>query len=254
VSIEAQAKELGHISQEAWVEKGGDPDKWRDADAFMEFGEKNVNHVKKVAEIDATERLEAQQTDFDERLRRQEKVSADALARQGKRDAEAHAVAIANLKSQRTAAAEQDDTKGVLLATEKLEELQQNTPVQEPLSKSEFESKLVPLILASPEVRKFSDTSAALIRRDNPGMSDGEFYTELQTQLTERFSDDADYARYFGKRPKPTSKVDTSGSGPSDGEGQGWDDLPPEAKKIGEGFITDGIFKNKADYAVSYYE
>jgi hypothetical protein len=250
VSTEAQAKELGWTDQEAWIEKGGDPDKWRDADAFMEFGERNVNHVRKVAEKDLAE----VQADFDERLRRQEKVSTDALARQSKRDAEAHAVAIANLKSQRSAAAEQDDTKGVLDATEKLEELQQNVPIQEPASKSEFESKLVPLIMASPEVRTFSDVAAATIRRDNPSMTDGEFYIELQTQITERFSGEDAYARYFGKRPKPSARVDTSGSGPSDTEGQGWDDLPPEAKSMGSEFIKDKLFKNKAEYATSYFE
>jgi hypothetical protein len=85
-------------------------------------------------------------------------------------------------------------------------------------------------------------------------MPPDEFYTELKLQITDEFSERGEFARYFGKRPKREPRVDSSDSAPSTPDGSGWKDLPPEAKSLGAEFISDGLFKNEAAYAKSYFE
>jgi hypothetical protein len=250
VSKEAQAKELGWTELDSWVEKGGDPDKWRDADAFMEFGERNANFQKKVAD----QTIEDKTQEFDERIKNIERMSSEAMKRQRDKDRETHQAEVATLKAQRKAAAQNDDTAGVLDATERLEELR---PPDEPAdnnAKTKFDQKVVPLILSSEKVRMFSDVAAATINRDNPDISPAEFYVELEQQIQDEFSGQPEFARYFGKRVKPQSRVDSTGTGPASEVGEGWDELPPEAKAMGAEFIKDGLFKDKAAYAVEYHK
>jgi hypothetical protein len=63
------------------------------------------------------------------------------------------------------------------------------------------------------------------------------------------------FPEYFSDQPQRPqfSKVDGGGLGAIGKRGKGPDDLPSEARKVGQDFVSEGIFKSLDEYAASYF-
>ena len=254
-TVEEKATELGWTDQEAWTEKGGDPEKWRDADEFMKYGEQNVRFVRQSLQKDRENEREEDKAEFASRLANLERVSKDAIEKQRKTAEVEKQQLLDQLKIERKQKASEDDTAGVVAVTEQIEELSKETPPQtEHPANAEFNRKYVPLIMANDEVRQFTDVAAAMINRDNPTMDPVDFFKELEQQVKDEFSEREEFARYFGKTPKKVPKVESPEGGPTTGEGQKWSNIPKEDQAVGKEFIADGLFKNQQEYADAYFK
>ena len=85
-------------------------------------------------------------------------------------------------------------------------------------------------------------------------MTPEEFYAELGQQIEEEFSEKGEFARFFGKRVKRESKVDSSDKEPAPATTGSWSDIPKEDRSLAADFIADGLFKTKEEYAKAYWE
>ncbi len=259
-NIEDKAREMGWVDEDAWVEQGKPQEQHRDAEAFMEYGESNAKFVRKSLEKDFEAKLSDANKGFEDRLARVERTSTEALKRQKEKLNADHKAEVVVLKTRRREAAAENDTEAVLKVTEEIEALNEEhreAPVQNVAASQATESfnqKFMPLLMASAEVKTFSDVSAATISRDNPNMPAEDFYKELEQQITEEFSEKGEFARFFGKPVKRESKVDSSDNEPTPSDGNSWSDIPDADRALASEFIADGLFKNKADYANKYWE
>lgn len=251
---EAQAKELGWTPKEEWVENGNDPDKWRDAQAFIDYGERNAKFVRKALEKEMAEKLEQATKAFDERVAKLENVTSTALkAAQDKAETERKAL-IKRWQSHKTKAAEEENLVEYNKADIALRALEgqapqavENGPSPESTA---FHGKYMPLINQSTEVQQFTDDAALAIRRDNPAITEAEYFRELSSRIEDRFGDD--YPQFFGRTGKKPPPVDTSDGDAGESPGNTFADLPPEAKKICNDFVKDGIL-TKEQYVASYF-
>jgi len=255
-TVEEQATELGWTPQEAWVEKGNDPEKWRDAEQFLEFGEQNAKFVRRSLQKDFDKQLEEIKGSFETRLQGIEKTSKTAMEKADYIAKQEQDTLRAQLQLARDQAASNDDLKAYSEASEQLQRMDIEPmpgPAQvENPSAAAFNKKMVPLIMANTEVRTFADVTAAMINRDNPNIDPADFYKELETQIKDEFSDRNEYARFFGKKPK-AAKVDTSDT-PPESSGKTYADLPPEAKKACDGYVADeNLNMTREDYISSYF-
>jgi len=255
--IEVKAEELGWTPKEAWVEKGGDPDRWRTADEFMEYGERNVNFVRKSLEKEMDDKLSAANAEFSERLSRIESVSTKAIeATQHKSETERQG-RIKQWTQFRDKAAADDNLTDYNKALTALSALEGQAPAPTQTNGQDtqsaesvtFHSKFMPLIGQNNAVGKFSDDAAATIRRDNPNISEADYFNELSTRIEERFGDD--YPQFFGRAVKKQTTVESSDGDVSKGK-ETYASLPDEAKKACDEFVKDGLMTKK-DYLSSYF-
>lgn len=254
MEVEVQAAELGWTPKEQWVEKGGSEDKWRTAEEFMEFGERNTAFVRKSLEKD----LKDANASFEQRLERMENANAEALKSVQNKTETERKHRIQQWEAFRNKAASEDNLDDYNKSLVALNALQGQAPAPvesttEPQRSAEsiaFHDKLMPLIGQNKDVEVFSDDAAATIRRDNPNITEGEYFTELKTRIEERFGDD--FPQFFGRPAKRPSPVESSDGETSSKGTHSYADLPPEAKQACKEFVKDKLM-TKADYVSSYF-
>lgn len=255
--VEERAADLGWTPKEAWVEKGGDPDKWRSAEKFMEYGEQNVAFVRKSMEKEMDAKLAKATKDFDDRVAKLENVTSTAITAAADKAEEQRQGLIKRWTAHKAKAADDENLAEFNKADVALKALEgkapQNADTQQTGPSSEstaFHTKMMPLINQSTDVQKFADDAAITIRRDNPNMQEADYFKELETRISEKFGDD--FPQFFGRQAKRPAAVDSSDGDSGGGDGKSYADLPPEAKKVCNEFVKDKVL-TKEQYVSSYF-
>lgn len=270
-----EAREMGWVAKEEFK---GDPEKWVDAEEFVERGK----HILPIL-LENNKRMKRELLTRDQqidKLRQSVESSQLAIAELRKVNTEAtkRAVeaAIKRTKDELKAAVEDRDVERELELRDQLTDLQQAKkdadakPVEAP-PKEPKEEKLSPDFVAwrtanewfldesTPEARKRIKAAVRLaedIKEEHPELSGKAFFDKLDEELA--------------KTNKPTSngrpvgKVDTGGGRSVASSGKkGYADMPKEAREACDNFIPQLVGEGKAfkdeaswraEYAKTFFE
>lgn len=164
--IEEKARSQGWKPEDQFIADGGDPEKWKPAKQFVEYGE-----------------LLSSLRDLKKTVKKYSSV-VDAMHEERKIIAEnSYKKALQDLQARRTEAAANDDIKGVVQASEQIEQLQQNPPKdleikeEKPQGPSEEDLTLMrawqrqnPWYTEDPELGAYADALGNRIMTQQPEM------------------------------------------------------------------------------------
>jgi hypothetical protein len=264
---------------QGWVPRDefrGPADKWRPADEFLKRGEEIVPILKertktlesKLAEADA--KLARQESEAKERFARLERMSDLALKRQREdiyasyEAAKRSAVEVGDVdryeqlnRDQRTAIHQHDQR-----FVEAVQPVQQPQPQgQRPLTPAEqmqieHHEKTVaswtvrnPWFTADQEMEQVARTYSNKLKDKTPGITLEDNLKATETYIRQRYPDKfPGSSNASGPSVEGGSRLSSSGT-----RKRGAMDLPSDAKKQGEKFIQQGLFKNMDEYARDYW-
>ena len=244
---ENEARQQGWKPQEDYE---GDPERWVDAQTFVERGEQFVGLLKP-----KLDKLEKQ-------LRYQESVNKD-MKKYVKEFQSAKQKEIeqleTKLKEQRKQAVAAGDGEAFERAETELQNLQDQKKGMAPpkeaqpeppewaqdwLSENQWYEK-------DPVLRRFADAYSDELRTLNPSLTEREFLDSVSEHVKAEMPH-----KFTNSRKSPD--VEGSGGRRSEPEGnsnaQTYNNLPAEAKATAKRLINEGIIKDKEEYARLYYE
>lgn len=271
-SVILEARQLGWVPKEEWR---GDPDRWTDAESFVNRGHEvmpilKANNARLVGQVGNLEKEAGE-------LRRLLKESQDSIEELKTFSAEITATRVKEVKTEILAklkkAKEDGDTEAEVLLTDELTDLkaaereQRAAPKKEEPKPSARQDDVDPEFTAWTQVAENSwfgrdnRKTALAIEIAKELRSDPKNKSVIGTAFYDMVGEEV--AKVFGGEPaRGTSKVEGSrgGSGGSGGssaaKGKGYNDLPADAKAIcdkqGKQFIGKSGFKTDADWR-SYY-
>lgn len=250
---------------QGWVPKDefkGDPEKWRPADEFVERGEQIVPILKERTRtlesklLEATTRLERQEAEARERFAKIERMSELALQRQ--RDQIIGAYENAKLKAveigdtERYRQLDQDQRQAVSQHDRQAYEAAQQQEQQRQIS-PENQRQLAEFSQRNPwyeidyEMRVAAEAYSQNLARQSPGITLQENLKETEAYMRKRYADKFTPLR-------TSASVEAGGRMPAaSGRSKGVSELPADARKQGEKFVAQGLFKNLAEYANDYW-
>lgn len=249
--FESEAKAQGWKPQEEFT---GDPNKWVDAETFVERGEQYVGILK-----GKFDRLE-------QRLRDQEQLTADVKTLY-QRQAESDKKRIGELVTQLEAKREQAVTEGDGAAFTQLDkQLNQAREAQRTLAQQPAKQP----VQAQPWAQEWMSENPWYGKDDSATVVAENFANKLRAsgvQLTERqFLDKVsehvktEFPRLAGIQARRNPAVEGNGRPPQGGDpkstGSLYNKLPEDAKAQFNRFVSMGVFKNtnedRAEYARVY--
>lgn len=264
VDTESRARAMGWVPQE---EFRGPAENWRSADEFVRRGEENPAIMRermrdmqtRIARFEA--QLNETQRRHQDEFARLEHVSAVALRRQ-REQLEAnynHAMreAAANGDVTRYDQLERDRRTALTHADEQVQQATQRQPEQRqdvhPSQTPEYKATFDPWLsrnqwmVADPEMQAVAVTHSAKLSNERPGMTLAENLAETEAYVRKR------YPEKFG-RPSQGAVVEGGArvaAAPTNGRGPAH--LPPEARRAGERFVKEGLYKSMSEYANEYF-
>lgn len=261
---ETRARAQGWVPKE---EFRGPPDKWRDAEAFVKKGEEDLpvlrertrNFERKFAEMEA--KLARQDSEHKQNLANLERMSLSALQRQRDQLWSSYEAAMREAAAggdvQRYDQLRRDQGQAVRQFDDQVREVrpQQRQPqpqapaneVQEFAHRNAWFGADEPLSLEAQAIH-------LALQRERPELSLRDNLAETEKRIKER------YPQRFGIQQKPqptyTQAVVDGGGGrlpASTSRGKGATDLPADARKQGEKFVAQKLFKDLNEYAKEYF-
>ena len=263
--VETRARAMGWVGRE---EYRGPAENWRDADEFVKHGEealpvlreRNRDLARRHAELEA--RIARQEQDFQARVARQEHMARLALYQQRQsieasyEAAKRQAVELGDTgryeqlsRDQRTAVgqfdqqvtdAAQPPPQAPTLAPHIATEVSQWTAANDWFHRDPVMNQTAQAIHMH-----LNQTQPGLSVRDNLAM----VAREIRQRFPEKFGNG-------GSTERRAAAVEGGGGGmPAAGRrARGVADLPPEARRDGQSFISAGAFKNMDEFAKSYWQ
>lgn len=244
---EAEAQELGWRPKE---EYNGDPEHWKDAQAFVEDGERVLPIVRSQLKKARAE-LEAKDAEVSEKLERMTRLTQSMLDRQKAQ----HQSELDTIKAQMRDAAATGDVDEYARLEAKRDTLEKSKPDEPAQDNSTVESAWIAKndwytkdFELAREAQAYSQWLAG--QPNPPDMASN--LARVETYIKEKFPEK------FGATPKPKPNGHPAVEGgnlfPSGGKkSQGFDSLPKEAKDAYSQFVASGVEISKEDYAKEYY-
>lgn len=260
-SPEDKARIQGWRPKEEWT---GDPTKWRDAEAFLAVGERSapVAAKRNVA-------LEKQNKRLLDDLNEIRSTMRDLVAGQKAERDRAVSSALANLKAQKKIAVQEADTARVDAIDEQIDQLKEapKTEGKDPEEKREAQ----PLADWSEDEKKWI--------KGNPWMSPkSQYYDPYLARTALGYYDlleadpdtqeldgaeklklvSAEMRRRFPEKFQNANRRNApaveggNGSSPRGNGKKSWNDLPQEAKTMGERLINQKVIKDRQTYVDQY--
>lgn len=249
VPVELDAATLSAASARGWVPKKhfkGDPEKWIDADKFLERAENELPLVKA-----RNKKLEKQVSDLTAlvgRVVKSNKEQQDRAVQQ----------ALAELEAKKETAIKEGDVDEVRKIDKKIDKAKAEAKEDEPApdsGKAAIPEEFTEWVgknkwfKESPRMRKYAEGVWDELKGD-------EDFSELPLEdqlkrITKEVK--AQFPDKFQSKPKEPSAVE-GGSGTLGGGGgkKGYADLPPEAKAICDDLIRSKVIKNRDEYLKDY--
>jgi len=243
--LEAKAKEQGWAPKEEWR---GDPDKWVDAQEFVERGETilPIVNAQLKKEREANQKL---REDIDE----VKKTAAEFQAfqkRQAEQAIKAVEARMEALKAQRAEAISQGDGERVNAIDDEIEEARETKrqakvePQNEDMAYFDTWLKDNNWYQEDAKMRRYADGVAAELNKD--GVKGKTFLKQLRAEVESQFPDK------FKNPNRERSDVDTGTTRPPSG-GKTYNDLPDEAKKACDRFVKTIPGYTKEAYLADYF-
>jgi hypothetical protein len=241
--VEADARKYGWKPKEEFTL---DPEGWVPADRFLEL----PSTQRKMTQ-DINRRLEKELRDRDEKLERITATTTEAMERVRKQERERFEAQLQQLEVLKRQAAEGGDVarydelsrhqKALSPPQEAAEEAPRRHPVVEEYAKTAA-------WMQDPDAYRF----AQMAINDSPEIQ--RLPARKQIEWAEKKVREF-FPEHFPEAPaRPQfSKVDGGGLGQIGKRGRGPDDLPSEARRVGQEFVSEGIFKSLDEYAASYF-
>jgi hypothetical protein len=253
-NYEAEARDLGWVPKEEFK---GDPNKWRDPEEFVKWGEEflpfvRADNKKLRKELDE---LKKQQTDEIKRMSKLFDGTKKRLEAEYKERLE-------TLQQQREAAVASGDVAGFKRADAKIDQLKaeavEETAPTTPAAGQTDEDYQADWVAKNdwyttePAMFREAFDYSQMLAIKNPKITIAENLAKVDAHMREKFPE-----KFGGKKAAANghAAVDGGGAFPTAGkQGKGWDDLPSDAKQAGEKFVKDGTFKDRSAYAKAYFE
>ena len=237
-NFEAEARKQGWAPQEQWK---GDPEKWVDAQTFVERGEKiagiatkqNKDLRAEVEELRATvEEVRTVNTDLKSHYQR-------ALEKE-RREAEAQ---IAALKKQRIEAINEADGERVQQIEDKLESLRTMPPEQQQWAVEWADEN--PWYAKDPEAREVAEGIATRLSASGKFSSPREMMDEVAKRVKKAMPH-----KFENPRRKQSVTEGNASIEQESGE-KSYASLPPDAKAACDRFVAEGVM-SKDEYIATY--
>lgn len=239
---ESKAKAQGWTPQDQFK---GDPNKWVDAETFVKRSEESLPLLKKELQHERNARKTVER-DLRSVIARFEGVEKRAMEK-----------AMAEIEARAEAAADVGDSAGVKAALGEMKELQKEATAAKPIAtKEEADIAAIewreqnPWYDSDPLARDYAD----LVSRQNSHMTatmlPADYFAFVAEKVRERYGARLDAANDETPAKRRGSAVEGQSQRRARGDGvlRGVD-LDPEAKRQGERFIKQGLFKNLDEYA-----
>lgn len=241
-ALETEAAGMG------WTDKTrfkGDPAKWVDAATFVKNGKESLPILR-----DRLRKAEAANAEL-------AKTAADFKKMSDENFAKGYAKAKATLEAQIEAGAEAGGKEGaaaVKAAAKELTDLETEKAKREAKGDDDPEFKAWELSndwYRDPELRDEAEVEAFRLRKKGNKLEGAAFLDAVKDAVKKK------HPEKFGN---PRRNADNGGverpnsGGDGGGEKKGWDKLPKDAQEAGERYIKQKLFKDKAEYAKSYFE
>lgn len=251
---EAEARADGWVSQEEWVAQGKDPDKHRDAQAFVELSDNDPAVLRK--KYTETKR------DYERTVAQLTQATKATIERQ-KQEAEArYQQELYALKAERDQLLQQyrGDPRAAAQIADNYEQAKANVALPPPRETLEW-------IASRPAFNADKAFQAAAIatmdvieQQDMPGRSSAEQYAELDRRLAARWPEH--YQQAIPANVQPANGAPPAGSRQMGGvpvakaaARKSWDSLPADAKKM-HAMMVDDLGKDapsKEQWAKDFY-
>lgn len=238
-TVEDRAKRMGWTDQDTFR---GDKAKWVDAATFVKNGEESLPILRE--RLRAAERANM---DLGKSVAEFKKMSDTAFDR-------AYAKAKKDLQADVKAAAKAGDEKGAEAAATELADLEREKAERkagadkDPVWDSWVEQNAW---YKDPELTVEAEVAAFKLRRKGEKADGLPFLELVKAEMKKQFPE-----KFGNPRRKEGSGVERSGAGGEETVARGkkgWDSLPAEAKEAGERYVKQKYFKDKAEYAASYW-
>jgi hypothetical protein len=267
LSTEERARAQGWRPKE---EYNGDPDRWVDAEAFVKRGEQELPVVR-----ERNRHLESRVTELNQKLEQtastianMERMNRVAVQRAVQREREQLAQEYGRLKEQAVEFGDVDQFRNLEMQerqhlsqfdSQAAQDFAQQQPQQAPANVYDMPEVQTwvnenPWFETNREMHNMAVSVSQAIGGANPTMP----MADVLKQTAQRMR--AIYPDKFGgssqpQRPSMPSVEGSASRGAAVRQStRGAAQLPPEARKQGQEFVSDGLFKNLDEYARSYFE
>lgn len=244
---EARAAEMGWAPKDQWK---GDPDKWIDAETFIERGEKTNGILR-----ERNDKLYGEIQELKSQLQSSVREFGEATRKAEER---AYNKALKDLKQQKAQAVEEGDTQAFTQLEQEEESLrseyaQTHTKPQQAASPDEdpaFKAWHADNSWYNSDVRAtaYANQIAPIIAQRHGGNLTRAFYDEVAAEVKKEFPD-----RFRNTaRDKPSPVEGARQTGGRSKKGRGYSDLPPEAKSACDKFVKQKLM-TKEQYVKDYF-
>ena len=270
-SREDEARRLGWTSQEEWVESGKDPERWRDADEFLKYGEERLPIMKENYDklTNKYEQLEASlSSERAEREKLMKMIGAlkntteQAIQREYDR-------ALNDLKHKRNTAMVEGDTAEFSRMDDEIDKLREQKAKAEQETKAEptSQTQIPPVIQKkmdnwqaenawygqNPEMTIFVDNMARALGQRGFQMESDRFWVELDSTIRKQFPE-----AFENKARQAPAAVGTDGGNLDSGEvkksgKKDYRSLPAWAKQACDQMVNEGVL-SKEEYVKTFFE
>ena len=271
---EARARAMGWVPQEDFR---GPADKWRDATEFVRRGEEDLPIVRerlrdttrKLTQLE--QRLNAREAEFQTNYQSLERMTTVALDRQRQQIADSYAAAARaavevgdvtrydQLQRDQQQALQQFDNQSFEArevpkrqAQQAQQAAQQQLPAEEvPIVEGWRQSN--PWFLHDAEMNMVAQQAHVRIGRENPDLPLAENLKRVTAYIQQRYPE-----KFNAQQAAPMrgSTVEGGSRVPSAGgamRGKGAGELPQEARRQGDKYVKQGLFKDINEYAKEYW-
>lgn len=242
---EAEARKYG------WRPKSEfdrDPSGWVDAKRFLEIPQTQVKMLR-----DSKRASEKELRELRDQVSRIEGTTKTAIERVREQEKLAYEAKLSEFERSKREAAEVGDMARYDAIQSQQAKLRAPEPIEQPREQPRIHPDL--------EVYRQSDAGAWIGNSDatsfgyaeierNPSIKQlpvGKQLQWVEGRVREHFPE------LFPQQQQRASKVDGGGVAGFQRRGKGADDLPAEARQVGQDFVKEGVFKNLEDYAREYF-
>lgn len=238
-TVEERAKRMGWTDQDAFR---GDKAKWVDAATFVKNGEESLPILR-----ERLRSLERTNMDLSKTAAEFKKMSDTAFER-------GYAKSKRDLEAEIEEKAKAGDGAGAKAAAKELAELEGEKKERAAAADRDpvFDNWVSENAWYNdPDMKIEAELMGIRLRKKGEKVDGLPFLEKVKEELKKAFPD-----KFGNPRRKEGSGVERSGAGGEEGSRggkKGWDSLPTEAKEAGERYVKQKYFKDKAEYAASYW-
>jgi DNA-binding transcriptional MerR regulator len=238
-NFETEARQQGWVGKEDFK---GDPEKWTDAQSFVEKGEKIAGIANKRAR---------ELKDLLDQTRETNRQASEHFKKTLERERKEHESEIKRLTEVRKKAITDGDGDTFTRADERLNELRKDTPTEVDPEKAKYDRLATQWASDNDwygqngKLTGYADGIAERVA--NEGYSGKAYFTELTRRVKEEFPEE-----FKNPNRGKANGVESGGEKGSNSKAKSYENLPADAKKACDKFVRDIPNYKREDYLNTY--